>query len=278
MVLYESEYPGMRRLGDEISGEPNADDRYQGVVVQDFRSGSEAIQAIRRLQAAGFEDDAISVIARDRDEAARVADATDTEAEEGAVTGAVAGGLLGAVAAAIAGVSAIAIPGVGIAIGGPLAAAIAGAAGGGLIGGLIGMGIPEDEAQQIEDRFNDGHVLVSVAAGSRADEARAILIDGNAQGVDGIDQELVLDDRDRGSTGNTILDQSIGSAAGVASSTGTATGMESGAGPHDTLGSGLATGSGALGRLEPRAEPDLTDDVTPAFQRDNDAPEGLRNP
>jgi hypothetical protein len=253
-------------------------DRLRGSVVQDYRSESEAIQAIRRLQAAGFGDADISVIARDRDVARGVAADTGTEAEEGAVAGAVAGGALGALAALIAGASAVAIPGVGIAIGGPIAAAIAGAAGGGLLGGLVGMGIPEEEAKVYDERFKAGHVLVTVAAGSRADEARGILIDGNVQGIAGIDQEFVVDDRDRGSSGNTILDQSIGSAAGVATSTGTATGMATGGGPHDTLGSGLATGSGPLGRYEPRAEPDLTDDITDAFIPDPDAPEDRRTP
>src|SRR5688572_26051947 len=114
---------------------------YEGVVVQSFATEDEAVRAIERLQGAGFTNDQISVIAKDRGVARDVADSTGTEAEEGAVTGAIAGGALGAVGALIVGASAVAIPGIGVAIGAPIAAAIAGAAGGGLVGGLVGMGI-----------------------------------------------------------------------------------------------------------------------------------------
>jgi hypothetical protein len=148
---------------------------YEGVVVQSFATEDEAVRAIERLQGAGFTNDQISVIAKDRDVARNVSDSTGTEAEEGAVAGAVAGGALGAVAALIAGASAVAIPGIGIAIGGPIAAAIAGAAGGGLVGGLVGMGIPEDEANQYQERLEAGDIVVSVVAGTREAEARSLL-------------------------------------------------------------------------------------------------------
>lgn len=148
---------------------------YSGVVVHSFATEGEAVQAIERLQGAGFTNDQISVIAKDRDTARHVSDATGTEAEEGAVTGAVAGGVLGAVGALIIGASAIAIPGIGIAIGAPIAAAIAGAAGGGLIGGLVGMGIPEGDAKQYNERFEAGDIVVSVVAGAREAEARSLL-------------------------------------------------------------------------------------------------------
>jgi hypothetical protein len=148
---------------------------YEGVVVHSFATEDEAVRAIERLQGAGFTNDQISVIAKDRDAARNVSDATDTEAEEGAVAGAVTGGALGAVAALIAGASAIAIPGIGIAIGAPIAAAIAGAAGGGLIGGLVGMGIPEEDAKHYNERFEAGDIVVSVIAGAREAEARSLL-------------------------------------------------------------------------------------------------------
>jgi hypothetical protein len=151
------------------------DATYKGVVVQSFRAEDEAIDAIRRLQSAGFSNDQVSVIARDENVSRQVAADTGTAAEEGALTGAVTGGVLGGVAALIAGASAVAIPGVGIAIGGPIAAAIAGAAGGGLIGGLIGMGIPEDEARMYHQRLEAGDIVVTVVAGDREPEAREIL-------------------------------------------------------------------------------------------------------
>jgi hypothetical protein len=149
--------------------------QYKGVVVRSFPTEDEAVEAIRSLQAAGFDGDQISVIAKERDVARGIADETGTEAEEGAAAGAVTGGVLGAVAALIAGASAVTIPGIGIAIGGPIAAAIAGAAGGGLVGGLIGMGIPEDEAKHYDERLKAGDVVVSVIAGAREAEARQAL-------------------------------------------------------------------------------------------------------
>jgi hypothetical protein len=163
---------------------------YEGVVVQSFRTEDEAVDAVRRLQSAGFTNDQVSVIARDKNVSRQVADDTGTHAEEGAATGAVAGGILGGVAALIAGASAVAIPGVGLAIGGPIAAAIAGAAGGGLVGGLVGMGIPEDEAKVYNERLEAGDIVVSVVAGSREAEARDILhgdgvISSNLNTVDG---------------------------------------------------------------------------------------------
>lgn len=148
---------------------------YEGVVVQNFGTEDEAVDAIRRLQSAGFTNDQVSVIARDKNVSRQVADDTGTEAEEGAVTGAVAGGVLAGVAALVAGASAVAIPGVGLAIGGPIAAAIAGAAGGGLIGGLVGMGIPEEEAKVYNERLEQGDIIVTVVAGAREAEAREIL-------------------------------------------------------------------------------------------------------
>src|SRR5688500_17048180 len=93
---------------------------YEGVVVQNFRTEAEAVDAIRRLQSAGFTNDQVSVIARDKNVSQHVADDTGTEAEEGAVTGAVTGGVLGGVAALIAGASAVVIPGIGLAIGAPI--------------------------------------------------------------------------------------------------------------------------------------------------------------
>ena len=48
-------------------------------------------------------------------------------------------------------------------------------AGGGLVGGLVGMGIPEDEAKVYNERLEAGDIVVSVVAGSREAEARQIL-------------------------------------------------------------------------------------------------------
>ena len=73
------------------------------------------------------------------------------------------------------------LPGIGTAIaGGTLAAilssAAAGAAAAGVGGTLIGLGIPEEEANYYDREFQAGRVVVTVDAGSRFQEAQSILV------------------------------------------------------------------------------------------------------
>jgi hypothetical protein len=154
-----------------------------------FRDRHQAERAIDDLRAAGFTGDQIGVALRDRTEQGELIEETGTNAVEGAVSGALGGGLLGGVAGFLVGlVSALALPGIGpIVAGGSLAAALGaaggtavagagiGAAAGGLVGALSGMGIPENEARQLETGFRSGGVLVTVNAGHRATEALNIL-------------------------------------------------------------------------------------------------------
>jgi hypothetical protein len=155
-----------------------------------FDDRDDAERAINGLRDAGFEPDQISVMARDRDEAGRLAEDTGTEAGTGAATGALTGGLLGGVAGWLIGIGALAIPGVGpIIAAGPLAAALGGAAlgaaGGGLIGALTGAGVPEEEARYYEDRFKSGGILLTVNAPGRYDEAAAVLRDHGGHDYEG---------------------------------------------------------------------------------------------
>lgn len=136
-------------------------------VVGVFDNGDEAVQAIEGLKAQGYDRDAISVVARDRDDIDDIHDETGTKTEEGLATGAATGGVLGGLAGFLAGVGALAIPGVGpILAAGPIAATLTGAAvgagAGGLTGALIGMGIPEDEADRYERDVKSGKILVLV--------------------------------------------------------------------------------------------------------------------
>jgi len=92
-----------------------------------------------------------------------------TKAPEGATTGAITGGILGGSLGLLAGIGSLAIPGVGPFIAaGAIMSALAGSALGGsvgmIIGGLIGMGIPEYEAERYEAGVMAGKVLVSVEA------------------------------------------------------------------------------------------------------------------
>lgn len=149
-------------------------------VVAVFDGRDDAQDAINALRNAGFMADDISILARDRDTAGRLAEDTGAEVAAGAATGALAGGLLGGVAGWLVGIGALAIPGVGpIIAAGPLAAALGGAAigatGGGIIGALTGVCVPEDEARFYNDEFHRGGIVVTVQARNRYDEARAIL-------------------------------------------------------------------------------------------------------
>jgi hypothetical protein len=149
-------------------------------VVAVFDDRDDAQDAINAMRDAGFAADDISILARDRDTAGRLADDTGTEAAAGAATGALAGGLLGGVAGWLVGIGALAIPGVGpIIAAGPIAAALGGAAlgaaSGGIIGALTGAGVPEDEATYYDEEFRRGGIVVTLQARGRYDEARRIM-------------------------------------------------------------------------------------------------------
>ncbi|HEV2654605.1 MAG TPA: general stress protein [Ktedonobacteraceae bacterium] len=81
------------------------------------------------------------------------------------ITGSVIGGTLGAVAAML-------IPGIGpILAGGLLAATFGGAAIGGIAGGFLSIGMPEQRARYYEQQFQAGHIILTVKAGDRQQQA-----------------------------------------------------------------------------------------------------------
>lgn len=136
-------------------------------VVGTYDSDREAIAAIENLKHLGFSADDISIISKDRHETDHVVEQTDTHAAEGAATGAATGGLIGGFGGILTGIGALAIPGVGpIIAAGPIVAgitgAVAGAGAGGLAGALIGMGIPEEEANRYNEHFEHGKILVLI--------------------------------------------------------------------------------------------------------------------
>lgn len=165
-------------------------------VVGMFERRSDAEDAIRRLQSAGFSAESIGVAMRDRDEAGDLAEVTGGNdlTTEGATAGALSGAGVGAlVGLALVG-STLVLPGIGpVLIGGSLATGAVTAAGttaaaltgagvgavsGGLIGALVGAGIPEHEAEDYASRLEAGHVLVSVQSDdTHAARARQILME-----------------------------------------------------------------------------------------------------
>src|SRR5215210_7902192 len=143
-------------------------------IVGVFQDRPEAIAAVNALRTAGFGENQIGVISRHTTErveetrAGSADDPTGTRWEEGTGIGAAAGAATGlglgmAVAAGL-------IPPVGPIIAGGtllalLASAGAGAAAGTVVGGLIGLGVPEDEAAVYESEVSSGRTLVTVSAG-----------------------------------------------------------------------------------------------------------------
>lgn len=127
----------------------------------------EATDVVNRLKAAGFAADDISVLMPDSQGSKDFAVDNQTKSPEGAAIGGSTGAVVGGGLGWLLGIGALAIPGVGPFIAaGPIMAALAGTAIGGAIGGisgaLIGMGIPEYEARQFEDKLKGGRCLVSV--------------------------------------------------------------------------------------------------------------------
>jgi uncharacterized protein (TIGR02271 family) len=156
-------------------------------VVGVFENAHDAQQAIKELRQMGFREDQIGLAAHQQAQSTSANTTDEGNAGTGAMTGALAGAGLGAAwsLAAIAGL----IPAIGPVIaGGTLAAVLAGAGLGaaavGLAGALIGMGIPEQEAQFYEEEFKSGRTVVTVKCDSRYDEAVAILRRHNAYDVD----------------------------------------------------------------------------------------------
>lgn len=161
------------------------------IAVGTFHDRSDAADAIRELRDAGFRDNQLGLVSKhDSDWDSRTGrqpsaersglanDPTNTHWEEGSGIGAAAGAATGvglglAVAAGL-------MPPLGpIIAGGTLIALLAsagtGAAVGTVVGGLIGLGIPEEQATAYERDVNAGRTLVTVSAGDRYTDAVDIL-------------------------------------------------------------------------------------------------------
>ncbi|WP_121610072.1 general stress protein [Mesobacillus foraminis] len=136
-------------------------------IVGVYDNEQEAISAVEDLKRQGYAAEDISVIGRNNEEVEEINDATGTKTEEGLAAGAATGGILGGLTGLLAGIGALAIPGIGpIVAAGPIAATLTGAAvgagAGGLAGALIGMGIPEEDADRYEGYVKEGKILVVV--------------------------------------------------------------------------------------------------------------------
>ncbi|MDB5386986.1 MAG: hypothetical protein JWM11_2632 [Planctomycetaceae bacterium] len=154
------------------------------------KSNSQAAAITDRLRIAGFSANDISALFPDKQGTRDFAHQNSTKAPEGAAVGVGSGAILGGALGWLAGVGALAIPGVGPLIAaGPIMAALSGAAAGGALGGisgaLVGMGIPEYEAQRYEGKLREGNILLAVHTESseEASRARQIFIDEKAESI-----------------------------------------------------------------------------------------------
>lgn len=187
-----------------------------------FDTEQEATRAIESLQSQGFTNDEISVITKDRDDLKHISEDTGTMAPEGVATGAATGGVVGGITGLLAGIGALAIPGIGpILAAGPIAATLTGAAigvgAGGLVGGLIGLGIPEDEARDYEGYIDSGKILVLVDDNGRGRDIHTVFR-GNRSLNSGRYDSLYPEDTlaDRGATNPDLVprDTTVGNTLG----------------------------------------------------------------
>jgi len=142
------------------------------------QTSAQAEQVVTALQSSGFTKDDISVLLPDEKATRDFAHEKNTKAPEGSAVGATAGGLLGGTLGVLAGIGALAIPGLGPFIAaGPIMAALSGAAAGAtvgaLTGALVGLGIPELEAKQYENKVKGGNILLSVHTENSDEQKRA---------------------------------------------------------------------------------------------------------
>jgi uncharacterized membrane protein len=147
-----------------------------------FDDALSARRALEALRDGPLPLDDVSIVSRNTETGAAVANDDDVSAGEGAAVGAVWGGLVG--------LAALLIPGVGPFIaGGALFAALTGAVTGAVVGGVAAAlidfgGIPEEEARGYESMVHEGKTLVAVRANDEdSAEVRRILDSFGAESV-----------------------------------------------------------------------------------------------
>jgi hypothetical protein len=160
------------------------------IVVGLFERPQDAERAIDALESAGFVHEEIGAVAQDQIIKEHL-DEREIKPEEVATgLGAIGGSAVGGLAGLLAGVGAITIPGIGAvlaagALVSTLAGAVVGGGAGGLVGALVGMGLPEEDADFYAEGVKRKGVLVVVQSkGGRASVAKNILKQANAVNVE----------------------------------------------------------------------------------------------
>jgi len=154
-----------------------------------FRSKSKAIGAMEDLMRLGYPEEDMSLLMSETTHGREFMVKESTKAPEGMSTGAAVGGVLGAIAAGLTTVGMLAAPGLGIFVVGQWLSILtgfgAGALSGGLIGGLIGLGLPEHEADLYRAEIEKGGILMGVYAvdDESADEIKAVFTQNEAEHI-----------------------------------------------------------------------------------------------
>jgi hypothetical protein len=162
-----------------------------------FRSRSAAMLAVEDLVRHGYSQDDISLLMSETTRGSEFAVEEATKGPEGLAAGAAIGGAIGALVLGLTSVGLIAAPGVALFAAGQWLAALAGfgagALGGGILGGLIGLGIPEHEAELYRSELQKGGILLGLYCidAERIKEAEALL---KANKAEHITAEMLKDD------------------------------------------------------------------------------------
>lgn len=146
-----------------------------------FLRSADARAAIAALRDAGFADDRLGIVVRDRHGAPEL-ESLETMSGSRAGTGAAMGAAAGAGGGALwaAGIAAGVLPAIGPIVAGGVLVAVAaglaaGAAAGGLVGTLVGLGISDDEAAHYDEEFRAGKTIVVVSGPGDAEHASRVL-------------------------------------------------------------------------------------------------------
>jgi nucleotide-binding universal stress UspA family protein len=146
----------------------------QRVVYGLLEGRSEVHAAFHALHEAGVPQENISLMMSHETHAA-LEDPENVEALKGATTGGIFGGTIGGILGGLTSMSALAVGGsIGLMVMGP---ALALAAAGGLAGGLIGWGVPQDQARRVQAALQEGRSVIAVhlSKGDDLDRIRGTL-------------------------------------------------------------------------------------------------------
>ena len=152
-------------------------------VVGFFTDGDAGESGYRLLKEMDYTEDEISVLLSDESKKlyfsapglrGQVVGNSNSSSGSGPAVGAAVGASTGAVLGGIfAAAAVVALPGISLLALGPLAAIVTGSGFGGLSGGLLGsvlgVAIPQDQADAYEEKLRKGNILIGVSPRSRED-------------------------------------------------------------------------------------------------------------